>query len=60
MKSLSLILMAGLVAFGLYTLLVNHNGAGVPMVIIGSLSFLIVSMKTEKPYWYNPKDFMNR
>jgi hypothetical protein len=60
MKTLSVILSGSLVAFGFYTAIANKNLAGVFLMIIGSLAFLILTRKTKKIGGYQYNHFMNK
>lgn len=60
MKTLSIILCAVLTAIGFYFAVFNHNFAGVPVMLIGALAYLLISRDTKKIAGYNKHDFMNR
>lgn len=48
MKTFALFLCALLVLLGVYFSILKHNLAGLPMVLIGSLSFTILSMSIDR------------
>lgn len=60
MKSLALLACLALVIFGGYSVIFSHNMAGIVLIIIGSLSFLVIAPKRKMIAGYNSKSFMNR
>lgn len=59
MKTVSLIACALVALYGFY-LIVNYNAAGLPLILIGAISLLIISMRTEKIKQYDKDSFMNK
>lgn len=61
MRTLSILLCLGLVAFGVFSCLWLYNTAGLPLIIIGTLGFLIIAPNhASKNIHYKPKCWMNK
>jgi 4-amino-4-deoxy-L-arabinose transferase-like glycosyltransferase len=59
MKTLSLFICAFLVAFGVISC-IKGTDAGIVLIIVGSLAFLLIAKRTEKVAGYNANHWMNK